>query len=838
MARDRCLLDFREKKVRQRKSMFLVPFQKLRAVTLHESSDSGYDRSLPPFNDADEPGMNSMHIAPKTLPPPLQFEAVLPQKKSRTISESVKGRLKNVFRKASRVPSGLPVQHVEAKHFHYAASEEAYHSLSERRDEPLVTAAWFTTVPSSENKANSGNSRLSAGQVSAAKSRVTSWTDSAVAGTWSTRPDSEQLNRADEHGGLKRSDSTRTLRKASSFFGRPIRNRLRRASRAELKSSEESEGLYSALKERINPSCQAESSETAEDVEIYPGSNATSALSTLPSQQKGDLPHPSTLARHAPTVRTVTPDSFARRTPVGMPSPILEVLSPIVTAPVKAATRGKDDDSEECTPKSQLRRRPAVRDAPPSQEQLLRRMERSKNRWQSPLDELSPAAPRSTRATMMDDNPCELRSLSQPHQHPAVVNDLPHHARVGGQSAEVKREVLSPSVYSRASDGASPRPDTPVESVGMMVQITGREVRTYDISPKRIEPVHRRPIQGSSEWRRWLSDEFTALEADNPDFTLPRTFRDEPKPASNPTTRPTSAAQSRPDSASPALDARPGSSATQRPRLSSRRSSYMNERYPMIDGSRNSSDRSIGSRHMASRAGERNSNSEHAPSHTTTLSGGSQAPKCSLTRQRVVTGEHSVGQLGLAARSRSALGTYDTKEELVADENPGGTAGLQTTSGKAALPSQTRVKATSRPKSAFDLRANYKSANTSAAKPLEVRRKAGNDINPSILEDTTIQDIAAGPYASQIASASGNKENTPPSEASSLPAVSSSEWLAAGPNKARKTSAVHPARRKRSVSRYSPERSGTAKEGKGSPAQRMATEYLEKRSGESTPAFL
>jgi hypothetical protein len=158
------------------------------------------------------------------------------------------------------------------------------------------------------------------------------------------------------------------------------------------------------------------------------------------------------------------------------------------------------------------------------------------------------------------------------------------------------------------------------------------------------------------------------------------------------------------------------------------------------------------------------------------------------------------------------------------------------------------MKISSRAKSTFDLRANYKNNANGRPKPIAVRRKTEATNNILILEDSTIQNISAGPYASQAAITTppnANKENTPPSEANSLPVLSSSEWLAAGTTKkrdARKTSAVHPAYRNRSVSRYSPSRTpnpGSGGGGGGSPGQRLVTNWLDgKRSKENSPAFV
>jgi len=866
MARDKCLQDFQQKKLRERKSLFLAPFQKRRASGLQKSSESGYDLGLPPFNYADDKTMAPLPPAREpissSLMPTLKVE-----KKSRNFSDTLKGRIKKAFRKASKAPAELPVQHVEAKHFHYAASEEAYHSLSEKHADPFLTFDETPAVPS-ELKSSSANSRESAAQHSDARSRVTSWANSTVAGTCASRYDSHPLPTSTEHGKLKRSGSQSTLRNATSFFGRPVMNKLRKPSKAQLNNSEESQGLYLALHEHIQPPKRTPTpSQLIEEVGV-PRLSVTSALATLPSQQQTR----ETVSRASKysTVRTVTPDLTARKPSIC--SPVAEVLSPGIAAPNVTPFITQEAKCSDTTPRSGLQHRQATKAPTPSPEQIAHRMQKSKNRWQSPLDELSPAMPRSTRATMMDDNPYELRSLSQSHHQPPATNDLPHHAKVNIRDPTIRADMLSPSVYSRATDGASPRPETPTEPVGTFVTITSREVRSYSISPpKEPKPEPQKPTQTSGQWRRWLSDEMNGFKAGLEHLSLTQNLTNDAQHTLTGLMKNIGMSQEtaahddypRPASASPPLlNACPSSVATTtRPRASSQRSSFMNERFPMMDTGRNSSDRSIGSRN-ASRTGERsvNNNDQGSQSAVNGSGGDGHAQKNSLGCRRVVTGRQSIAQMQTAARSRSALGSYDSAEESITSgaprredrEHPAAS------SEKTSKATECRLKVSNRHKSAFELRANYKNSTTGRSTPLKIHRKHSNDNNNNdndMLGDSTIRDISAGPYAShQLSSTTvswpayrgDDKENiTPSAETSSLPALSSSEWLAAGPNKSRKPSAVHPALRNRSVSRYSPIRAtnhnGGQKEGKGcagSPGQRLAGEWLEKRSRENTPAFM
>ncbi|KAK5170310.1 uncharacterized protein LTR77_004897 [Saxophila tyrrhenica] len=844
-ARDKCLQDFQQKKLRERKSMILAPFQKLRTGNTTSSRTSGFDTSLPPFNYADED-----IPMPSSSPPPPPAPSSGPvytipvhERKSRSFTESIKGRFMKAFRKPSRVPSGLPAQHVAGKTFQFTTTTPSSSSdiVPTTEEDPFVAPNQYLAPPIP--RPGSAVSKRTTNTT--AKSRVTSWTNSTVAGTWSTRSEAVDDIPADEHGRLKRSDSVSTLRKAKSFFGRPIQNKLRRPSRAQLQNCEESTGLYSALQEQINPSDSASQAEKNDDTL---NSRTSSALATLPSQQRPVSTLGSSNRRTGPTIRSVTPDPTAYK--LDIPSPVEEVLSPDAAPPSRSNKSGNDSD----TPRSQLQRRPAMKAPTPSKEQLARRMERSKNRWQSPLDEMSPdPAPRYNHAAM-DDNPYELRSPSRTlHQPPAESDALPHHARVVDeqQNRDTRAEqVLSPSVYSRATDGASPGPDTPVDQGGMMITITGREVRSYSISPQKREAKAEKPVLASGEWRRWLSNEWKGWHAAEA-LTLPKTILADAPPTT--TTGLNERVQSR-DTDTPPLQAPPlEHQQPKRPRPRSSRSSFMNERYPMVESARTSMD----TRKMSSGTGSRPTSSgmdarvsgatvrEEAKMETPV----EERPGTVLRGQRVVSRYACVLGLGAGAQITGDDKTSEPAQPYASTQPVEQDA---TTSRKTSNPPKAR--------SAFDLRANYKNRHNGNIRTIPINRHqnpssaANHTIASSpihILEDTTIRNISAGPYAqappSPLIQQSGNKENEAPSppENHGLPAVSSSEWLAAGTSKAkapRHVSTAQAAGRQKSVSRYSPVRKvtgGASPGGGGSPGQRLVTSWLDgKASKENSPAFV
>ncbi|KAM3417124.1 hypothetical protein BST61_g8700 [Cercospora zeina] len=82
-----------------------------------------------------------------------------------------------------------------------------------------------------------------------------------------------------------------------------------------------------------------------------------------------------------------------------------------------------------------------------------------------------------------------------------------------------RADAISPSVYSRGTDGISLRPLSPEGEEGTTtILITGREVRRYSISPAKPQSRHHRG-NGSGSWRKWLSDEMrTSLGTTGPGF--------------------------------------------------------------------------------------------------------------------------------------------------------------------------------------------------------------------------------------------------------------------------------------------------------------------------------
>lgn len=350
-----------------------------------------------------------------------------------------------------------------------------------------------------------------------------------------------------------------------------------------------------------------------------------------------------------------------------------------------------------------------------------------------------------------------------------------------------------------------------------MVTVTSREVKRYEISPKKdADAAAQRPIQASNEWRQWFSNEMNGIAGSEDARDLSLNSHREYTAAFKPTSRGRAGSGSQGKrSGTPASDQPSRTGRESRPRASSRRSSYMNDRYPMLDCNDSASRQSNRTSRKYSMASNAGSDSER-PLQTS----GSEDDKYKPRRNRAFSGSSRLSKSHSIAHIESSFPK--------ASDPPAASDSI-TMSGAIPNEVQAETKTRHKHKSAFDLRAKYKSSNSSASRPVEVRRKPAAPI--AILEDNTIRNISAGPYAApssklpaMSSTSNANKENTPPhnTDDGNLPALSSSEWLAGPPGK--KLPEV--ARAKSSP----PKAVGFANGGReGSPGQRLVTGWLEGR---------
>jgi hypothetical protein len=727
------------------------------------------------------------------------------------------------------------------------------HSFVDFTD-PFMTVA--AEEPSFTSQARP-DSKLSTAKKDSARSRVTSWTNSTMAAMSSLRTERGPFAVENRPPEPEENEHSNTIRKRSSFFGNPVRNRLRRASKTELKDTEETAGLYSALQKRIRSTKSTEPMQptvsTSPELVLQ---STTNALASLPSQnQHRTLPQHRQAAR-ANMMRAVSPDLRAWN--VHVPSPVHEVASPAVSDDNIDDTVIRHVYDAEEPARNLLMRRSAIKGSPLSEDARRRRMVRARNRWQSPLEGIPPTASGDTHGADSD-------LSGEPHrvQKQRYSGQMPRTAYqpVTDSHYDTRGNVISPSVYSRATNDASPRPLSPELGDGTAITITGTEVRRYSISP--VKAQHRG--HGSGAWRKWLSDEMNSSLGNSDHsshLSLAHGLRSDLTHSHQRTSMgssghkrsmPSVVGDLRPRSISPLSDdgatvSRPSSTV-----------SAMDDRYPMMATSRNSSQHSVRTARPGSRATSPDGRFIHSiassrkPSIESALSAGA------VSHPRTSQASHPLYELE-CARSQSALESERSKQMMPGAEsiNP---RRLSKPTGDAEV--------VNRPKSAYELRATYKSGMSGKSRAIEVRRKpidaanrghqfkASNATSISMIDDHTIRNISAGPYATPRPPSVNHENLRPPSanhdhkhgpSQGALPALSSSEWLATGSSQ-RKQRVEWRSAGAPSVPRQSPSlktSNARTEDVRRSPGQRLATNWLVERksrdslanSKENSPAFV
>ena len=658
LARERQLQESQQRKIRERKSFF----GSLQMLQKRDSSNGPsaitYDSSLPPFNYADDSLLAPLPPPHDAAPPlPGSKPAIRPDCKTRAFSTSVRGQLKKLLRKASRAPSGLTAQRSEVEiHGDFVIDEDdsiGPHACSVLVDPFVVHSSSVAVSHTNEQPLLSASNQSNAsidGESAADRSRVTSWTNSTTAGTSSTHADTASTSVADEYGRINCDKTDPALRKKSSFFGRAVQNRLRKASRADLKSSGESQALFTALRDRIlPPDGKLAQDESASSV----ASRTSSALSTLPSQKRLASLAPS-INEKALTIRTVSRESNPFQ---------IQTMSPLVEAsPEHDSAHDTADDATPTANRYEAKVRSiALQAEPPSPERIARRVQQSQTRWKSALHANSTASDGKIASAYDDENPYELPSLSHNSyaDHEADTGGLPKHTRVSAPTAGFRERLLSPSFYSRATDGTSPLTITP-EQGGTKITVTSREIKRYDVSPPKRHPLAAQgQVHASGDWRKWLSDEMTSLTGQNDIDSLEVPQNSGTSLVTSTTELPgrkravtNGSGSQRRCSDTPSSDQM--SKGRSRPRASSRRSSYMNDRYPMIE-SDNSSRRTSRKCSMASNAGTDTERSLQVPgSDDSRHSANDTVTSSKSGASKLLSKRHSIANLESLPDSKSA----------------------------------------------------------------------------------------------------------------------------------------------------------------------------------------
>jgi hypothetical protein len=233
------------------------------------------------------------------------------------------------------------------------------------------------------------------------------------------------------------------------------------------------------------------------------------------------------------TIRTVTP-AGQRSSPD--PDAATSVRSAVRFAegdeqiPSSATTSESDDSANEFDRAEEDCRTQVFT---PSASQIEKRVERAKDRWKTPLEEAEYLQfPRETDRTYdvtnLAQHTCEsIKQSERPRPDtPGIGEDNPHRLATPKVSVSPAPRAtmtpLSPSIYSRNTDGVSILPNDSVMSFGgaselerahnggSAVILTSQSVRSYVVGT----PSPHRPgeTRNSRDWRAWLSHEVSSIE--------------------------------------------------------------------------------------------------------------------------------------------------------------------------------------------------------------------------------------------------------------------------------------------------------------------------------------
>jgi hypothetical protein len=496
-----CSRDVHSHNIRHRASLMLTPFKKRREKTLPTTPPPA---AMPDFATSYASVVRQPGPVATTTPRHERRRASSEAKKIGSIT----ARIRSVFRRTSGPLHELPVQHVNASRAYFGSTfpvaepqKAAINLTKQQIREKNVTSHVSLQPPVLDGRGTSpSHSAFSMGS----KSRVTSWADSTIAGTIIEGDGEQYLDSIKEEPQGRRG----TLKNENKHSSLNLFRRMRRASRADMQSSDHGEHI-------LEPSTSRQSKRAKSRSSQHQSRRTSGARETLPSQ----IRKTTTLTKTS--IRAVSPE---------LDDATLEMSS---TRQGRACAATPDFSSSDHSAQSTVRKRNKLQKAhslsiaapPPTAEQIAERMRRSDERWQEPIDgcrslfyprspkRASPSRHSRQTSTHLDD-----QAEQKPSSEVVFTNTR---ERPPSRSAD----MISPSIYSDNDDcqnldnihELSAMPPTPLEyDPGTAVIIKSHQVAKYSVgSPKKPKCGQMRKT--SKDWRNWLQSEVQDLESPPPD---------------------------------------------------------------------------------------------------------------------------------------------------------------------------------------------------------------------------------------------------------------------------------------------------------------------------------
>jgi hypothetical protein len=532
-ARDHHLQQFQMNKLRHRASAMLTPFKK--------RIGSGSSAETAPLS-----GISNNGVTYATGCASLEKEHQ-PARRSVTSDsrhfKTLKDRIKGVFGKSSGFHMGLPVQQVHASRAHFgdllSASSSRISTLrgkcfSESQQNSNAESLQRFSLPpvhtNSTSFARCGSPTASESTVVTSTSRVTSWADSTIAGTITSR-DSHRLTviHEDQHQAEIASLRSQKRKQSLSFFRRTPKSRAIE--------------VQKPFPEYIVPQIHGDDSTGMQhQPRVQRDRNASPDITTLPSQSKRPTLHILQARANtgtASTVRVVSSsgqtidvyDSTRKRSNSGSSS-ILSA-SKVDSIAKKNQSLEQVDTVSNNRWLSKTERHTLCGDQmgqnpqfiAPSPDQIANRVEKSNQRWKETLEEgRSLFYPRSRQNVSEDLDQTSEYNQESPFSGAVSSEDVFQALR---EPVLVRpMAVISPSLYSRNTNSVSPKRfyhtedavslrSTSSRETGTAVIITSRPVFKYSVGSAKKSVSHL--AKTSRDWRDWISKEVEDLGSPDPE---------------------------------------------------------------------------------------------------------------------------------------------------------------------------------------------------------------------------------------------------------------------------------------------------------------------------------
>ncbi|KAH7409861.1 hypothetical protein DE146DRAFT_604896 [Phaeosphaeria sp. MPI-PUGE-AT-0046c] len=532
-ARDTYLQSFQQRSVKHKPSLFLAPFIKRQDRGIEKSKHLLSGGSLVTTDNA-TPAESTTDVTLYDFMPPVE------KKDRRSFSGSLKSKIKRVFRRSSKASPSLPVQQIQASREYFGTDfvdtdrASGSYAIPSPDDDMLQRVR----APTMDTLTHRAMKRMTV--IHESKDSIGSETER----TASLNTKRKSLSSA----GLAAFRDPMPMKCLLEESSTPVDpKRVFSALMREIRTSASPERVPNQI--ALTPGAESDVFESSKTKISHVGVVRPDASKGLHLSKSIDQPPPSRRPPSATAQSTQSKSSSIRslgraiRSTIRTVTPVEQRSSPCperrlsVCGTVRIPRNDVQESSAATTPAndedcidvhtSQQTVTPEI--FSPSPAQIEKRVERARDRWKTPLDDVEQVQfPRETDRTY---NVANLAHQTFTHhrrhmsldQVELLRTDIPAPSEPP-VSPSVRRIMspLSPSIYSRNTDGASILPNDSATSLdmpndlerhhngGSAVVLTSQSVRSYVVGTP--SPCRADSTRSSRDWKTWLSHEVFSME--------------------------------------------------------------------------------------------------------------------------------------------------------------------------------------------------------------------------------------------------------------------------------------------------------------------------------------